>query len=70
MPGKGRFNAFNPSLTVSGGGMVAPNASVNATVSINGEWAVSPALGLMVVAGENPSGMSQALLIPAVTPAP
>lgn len=70
LPGKGRFNAFNPSLTVSGGGMVAPNASVNATVSINGEWAVSPALGLMVVAGENPSGMSQALLIPAVTPAP
>ena len=69
MPGRGQFNAFTPSMTVTGGGgAVAPGGAAGATVSVNAEWANTPALGLMVVAPDNKSGASQALLLPAVSP--
>lgn len=67
-PGVAKFNAFNPSLSVSGGGPVAPNGSVGATVSVNGEWANTPGAGLMIVAPDNTSGAGQALLLPAAAP--
>ncbi len=68
MPGRGQFNAFAPSLVVTGGGTVAPGGAIGAAVSVNVEWANTPALGLMVVAPDNKSGASQALLLPAGSP--
>jgi minor extracellular serine protease Vpr len=65
MPGTGSFNAFTPAITFSGGGAVAPNGSGSATVTVNSaELALSPAMGVMVLAPDNVAGASQALLIP------
>jgi hypothetical protein len=67
MPGTGSFNPFTPALTFSGAPTVPPNGAGSATVTVNPEFAVSPVLGAMVLAPDNVSGASQALLYP-VTP--
>ena len=65
MPGVGYFNAFTPAVTVVGSGAIAPNASGTATVTVNSaEYAVSPPLGLMIVAPDNVQGASQARIVP------
>ena len=67
MPGSpAKFHAFAPALNVSSSGnLIAPGGSDTATVSINAaEWALTPALGLMIVAPDNLPGGSQAKLIP------
>lgn len=69
MPGTGAFNAFTPALTFSAAQALAPNATGTATVTVNAaEAGLSPPLGVMVVAPDNVSGASQALLYS--TPAP
>lgn len=65
MPGIGSFNAFSPAVTFTGGGTVAPNgAPQSAAVGVNGEIANTPALGVMVVAQDNPAGANQAKVVP------
>ena len=67
MPGSpAKFHAFAPALNVSSSGnLIAPGGSDTATVSVNAaEWALTPALGLMIVAPDNLPGGSQAKLIP------
>ena len=71
MPGTGSFNAFTPAITFSGGGAVAPNGSGSATVSVNAtELGNTPALGEMLLAPDNVSGTSQALLLPVPATSP
>ena len=70
MPGTGQFNAFTPALTFGGGGAVAPNGAVAATITVNTEIASSPALGAMVIEADNVSGASQAQLFALPPPAP
>jgi len=64
MPGTGSFNAFAPALTFSGAASVPPNGAGSATVTVNGEIANTPALGVMVLAPDNVSGAAQAALLP------
>jgi len=64
-PGVGTFNAFTPALSATAGVPIAPGGSATSTVSVNAaEAALSPALGMMIVAPDNVSGPSQARLIP------
>jgi hypothetical protein len=64
LPGSASFNAFAPSITNALFIPVAPNKTKTAQVAIDPtEWAITPALGLMVVVQDNFSGSSQAELI-------
>ena len=66
MPGVGAFNAFTPAVALTAGGAAVPAGGAgSATVTVNAaEQALSPALGVMVLAPDNVSGASQAVLIP------
>ena len=67
MPGKGTFNAFSPSISNADiSTAIDANKVQFVPVSINpGEWAKTPALGLMVVSEDNLSGgEKQGFLIP------
>jgi len=69
LPGTASFNAFTPSITnaVSTGqlALLNPNQTALVPVSLNpAEFALTPALGLMVVVEDNTSGNPQANLIP------
>ena len=65
MPGVGSFNAFTPALTFGPAPTVAPGGSGSVTVTVNAaELAVSPALGVMMLAPDNVSGAAQAALVP------
>ena len=68
MPGVGSFNAFTPAITFGATPTVAVNGTGSTTVTVNGEIANTPALGAMVLAPDNVSGSSQALLIPISPP--
>jgi len=68
VPGTGTFNAFSPSLTVdpTTGPTVPVDEFTKVTVKVNpGEWAKTPAAGLMIVAPDNRAGARQAQIIPA-----
>jgi hypothetical protein len=64
VPGVATFNAFTPAI--SNGDYVAVSSGSTATSSATidpVEWALTPALGVMVVDKENPSGATQATLL-------
>jgi len=63
MPGTGSFNAFTPAWTFGAAPIVAVNGTGTATATFNAtEGALSLSLGVMVLAPDNVSGGSQALL--------
>jgi minor extracellular serine protease Vpr len=69
MPGIGTFNAFTPALTFANTGAVAANGTRAVTITQNAaEAALSPSLGVMVLAPDNVSGASQGLLFPSSPP--
>ncbi|HEX8013245.1 MAG TPA: hypothetical protein VF814_20345 [Casimicrobiaceae bacterium] len=58
------FNAFASSITNGQFAVVPPNGSASVPVSVNlPEWAITPALGLMVVTPDNKNGSSEVNLI-------
>jgi minor extracellular serine protease Vpr len=62
--GTASFNAFTPAISNGMFDVVNPGASAAETVSINaGEWAQTPALGLMIVSHGNKSGDDEAQLV-------
>ena len=66
VPGQAKFNAWNSSISTGGfAGGVAPGATdATNVISVNSaEWALTPALGLMVVTLDNKSGPPEAQLI-------
>lgn len=65
LPGVAKFNAFAPALTVVNGGAAIPtNGTAAYPVTLDStEAATTPPKGLMVVAPDNASGASQALLV-------
>jgi len=67
--GTAKFNAWSSSISTGGFATVAPGATdTSNTISVNSaEWALTPALGVMVVSTDNKSGAGEAQLIP-VTP--
>lgn len=67
MPGRGKFNAFTPSITTAETFTVIDrNKAAVVPVTVNpSEWKKTPALGLMVVSIDNKSGDDQAILLPA-----
>ena len=69
MPGTGSYNPFTPALTFGAGATVPPNGTGSQAVTVNTtELALSPALGIMVLAPDNVSGGSQARLVPLTAP--
>jgi hypothetical protein len=65
--GVAKYNPWHEALTTGGfAGSVAPGASdASNSVTIDpAEWALTPALGLMVVSTDNKSGPDEATLIP------
>jgi minor extracellular serine protease Vpr len=64
MPGRARFNAYNPAISNGQFVAVAPGATATVSVSIDKkEWARTPALGLMVVVLDNAAGSAEARLL-------
>jgi hypothetical protein len=60
----GTFNAFNNAVSTGGFATLAPNARASVPLTINpAEFAVTPALGVMVVGLENFSGRAEANLL-------
>jgi subtilisin family serine protease len=69
MPGVAKFNAYQPAI--SNGQFVKLATDATATISVGidpGEWANTPALGLMIVVLDNPSGTAQARLLSVSSP--
>ena len=66
VPGVATFNAFSPSISTGAYlAGIAPNTSASTPISIDPtEWAMSPALGVLVLAIENRSGAGEALEVP------
>ena len=66
MNGVGHFNPWTNAISTGGFATVAPNGSdtSNAIAVNSAEFALTPALGLMVVTLDNQSGAPQAQLIP------
>jgi subtilisin family serine protease len=65
MPGIARFNAYQPAISNGQFVTIAPDATATTPVSIDpAEWANTPALGLMIVVLDNPSGTAEARLLP------
>jgi subtilisin family serine protease len=64
VPGVAKFNAFTPSISNGDWVPVAPGTTALEPASIDpAEWALTPALGLMIVNNENRSGAGQAALL-------
>ena len=62
--GIARFNAWSSSISQGGFQTVAPNGTATEPISINPtEWALTPALGLMIVTQDNKAGADEAQLI-------
>jgi len=54
--GVAAFNAFNPALSTGGFNVVPPNGTANEVITYNaGEFAQTPALGLLVLSHDNAS---------------
>jgi len=65
VPGVGRFNAWSSSISQGDFATVPKGASATVPISINpAEWALTPALGVMVVALDNRAGQNEAALLP------
>jgi CheY-like chemotaxis protein len=64
--GVAKFNAWSSSISTGGFATVSPGGSdASNTIAVDpAEWALTPALGLMVVTLDNANGESQAQLIP------
>ncbi|HTN53639.1 MAG TPA: hypothetical protein VML50_14615, partial [Anaeromyxobacter sp.] len=67
LPGTASYNAFSPSLAVTGiAAPVQPNTFAAGKIVVDPvEWAQTPARGLMMVNVDNHSGARQAQLLPA-----
>jgi subtilisin family serine protease len=64
VPGVASFNAFSPAISNGDYVPLVPGASASVPVTLNpAEWALTPALGVMVVDQENHSGAAQAALL-------
>ena len=65
VPGTAKFNVWNSAISTGGFATVAPGGSDTSNViQINSaEWALTPALGVMVVTTDNKSGAEEAQLI-------
>jgi minor extracellular serine protease Vpr len=64
VPGVAKFNAFTSAISNGDFVTVAPGASASSAAQIDPvEWALTPALGLMVVDMESSSGAAQAALL-------
>ena len=65
VPGIAKFNVWNSAITTGGFATVAPGATdASNVIQINSaEWALTPALGVMVVTTDNKSGPEEAQLI-------
>jgi hypothetical protein len=65
VPGLAKFNVWNNAITTGGFATVDPGATdTSNVVQINSaEWALTPALGVMVVTTDNKSGKDEAQLI-------
>jgi minor extracellular serine protease Vpr len=65
VPGIAKFNVWNNAISTGGFATVAPGASdtLNVIQINSAEWAVTPALGVMVVTTDNKSGPAEAQLI-------
>jgi subtilisin family serine protease len=62
--GTARYNPWTPAIETGDYAEVPPGGTATVTVTINrAEWALTPALGLMVVALDNKSGPDEAELI-------
>lgn len=65
VPGVGMFNAYSSSISQGGFVTVPVGASAMVPISINpAEWALTPALGVMVVALDNRAGKDETELLP------
>jgi hypothetical protein len=66
VPGVAKFNVWSSSISQGGFAVVAPGGSdTSTTIAVNsGEFAVTPAKGVMVVTLDNASGAPEAQLIP------
>ena len=64
--GTAKFNAWAPSISTGAFVTLAPGASASEDITINAaEWAMTPALGIMVVTLDNKNGKDEATLIEA-----
>jgi hypothetical protein len=64
VPGVAMFNAFTPAISNGDWVPIAPGTTALEPASIDpAEWALTPALGLMIVNKENGSGAAQAALL-------
>jgi minor extracellular serine protease Vpr len=62
--GIARFNAWSSSISQGGFQTVPPGGTATEPISINAaEWALTPALGLMIVSTDNKAGADEAQLI-------
>ncbi len=62
--GIAKFNAWSSSISQGGFATVAPDATVNVPITKNAaEWALTPALGLMIVTPDNKAGVDEAQTI-------
>ena len=68
--GTASFNAFTPAISTGMLDNVDPNGSASETVMVNkGEWANTPALGLMIVSHDNTSNNeAQTVKVPVKLP--
>ena len=54
--GSAKYNAWSPAISTGGFQTVAPGGTAQETISVNAtEWALTPALGLMVTTVDNKS---------------
>jgi minor extracellular serine protease Vpr len=71
VPGTASFNAFSPAISTGQFVSVDPGARATVPVSVDpAEWALTPALGLMVVTEDNAAGKAEAALLEADTRTP
>ena len=60
-----KYNAWTSSISQGAFETIAPNASVDVPIAITpAEWALTPALGVMIVTLDNKSGNMEATLLP------
>ena len=65
VPGVGKFNAYSSSISQGAFAGVPKGASGAVPITINpAEWAMTPALGVMVVSLDNKAGKEEAALLP------
>jgi len=64
VPGVAKYNAWSSSISQGGFQTLAPGGSANVPIAINPtEWALTPALGVMVVSLDNKAGKKEAALL-------